>query len=387
MSVQASKRNNTERKGGEKALSSDEMRSQTINPSMPERRILMIGKNRAVRVLVVCTVFVLFIAPTALSASNELTVALYGGSFMDMTKTCYISAFEKKHNVTVYTVIGNSTDNLAKLRAQRNNPMIDVAYMDWSVALQAKNEGLIDKLNPEEIPNMSQLYEKAIEKDGYFVAQLFACTGLAYNTKFVPQAPTSWKDLWDPKYSGKIALCDITGTAGYQTLLMAGKINGGDIRNLDPGFEAIKKLRDSVVTFYTHADQLVSLLERGEVWIAPWYHDRTAFAQKKGVPVAFSFPKEGTVAILPALTIVKDCKNRELAAKYINAILQAEGQKCFAENMFEGPVNKTVELGPELAKKMPYGEGQIEAMYVPDYQYVSEHRGEWTERWNKEIAK
>ena len=338
-------------------------------------------------ILLIFLVHFLLSPTAAVSESNEVNVAMYGGSFADMTKKCYIEPFEEQYKAKVNVVIGNSTDNLAKLRAQKNNPQIDVAYMDWSVALQAKNEGLIEKLNHEKIPNMSELYEKAIGKDGYLVAQLFACTGMAYNTQFVKEPPKSWKELWDAKYKGKIALCDITGTAGYQTLLMAARINGGDIRNLDPGFKAIEKLRDSIVTFYTHADQLVSLVERGEVWIAPWYHDRTAFAGQKGVPVAFAFPKEGTVAILPALTIVKGCKNKELAEKYVNIVLDADNQKCFSENMFEGPVNRRVRLDPDLAKKMPYGQDQIEAMYVPDYEYVSEHRGEWTERWNKEIAR
>ena len=323
----------------------------------------------------------------AAAAEKELTVALYGGSFQEQTVKCYIESFESKYGAKVNMAVGNSTDNLAKLRAQKSNPVIDVAYMDWSVAIQAKNEGLIEKLDFDKIPNIAQVYDKAIEKDHFFVAQLFACTGLAYNTEFVKSPPTSWQDLWDAKYKGKIALPDITGTSGYQTLLMAARINGGDIQNMGPGFEAIKKIRDDVVTFYTHADQVVSLLERGEVWIVPWYHDRTAFAQKKGVPVAFSFPKEGTVAILPALTIVKGAPNPELAAKFIDWILSAEGQKCFAANMFEGPVNKTVVLEPELARKMPYGPEQIDRMVVPDYEYTAAHRGEWTEKWNKEIAR
>jgi len=346
--------------------------------------------------LIIGIIFLLAWPLASLAAEKELTVALYGGSFQEQTVKCYIDGFEKKYGVKVNMVVGNSTGNLAKLRAQKSNPMIDVAYMDWSVAIQAKNEGLIEKLDFARIPNITQVYDKAIEKDHYFVAQLFACTGLAYNTDFVKSPPTSWHDLWDAKYKGKIALPDITGTSGYQTLLMAAKINGGDIQNLEPGFEAIKKLGDDLVTFYTHADQVISLIERGEVWIVPWYHDRTAFAQNKGVPVAFAFPKEGTVAILPALTIVKGGPNMELAEKFIDAILSAdlgyignpgEGQKCFATNMFEGPVNKTVVLDPELAKKMPYGPEQIDQMVVPDYAYTAVHRGAWTEKWNKEIAR
>ena len=51
-------------------------------------------------------------------------------------------------------------------------------------------------------------------------------------------APTSWADLWDPKFKGKLAMPDLTASGSYQVLVMAAKINGGDENNIDPGFEA-----------------------------------------------------------------------------------------------------------------------------------------------------
>ncbi len=320
-----------------------------------------------------------------LAASKELTVAAFGGSFAEMTKKCHIEPFEKKYGVKVNLVPGISSENVAKLRAQRNNPQIDVAYMDRSQGTLARNEGLLAKLDPNKIASLNQLYDKA-KFEGYMAAQLFAACGLVYNNKEVKDPPKAWADLWSPRFAGKIALPDISGTAGWMTMLMAARINGGDLKNMDPGFEAVKKLKKNVVTFYTHADQLVSLLERGEAVIAPWYHDRTAFSQKKGLPLSFVFPEEGAVAILPCVVIPKGAPNQELAEKYIDMVLSIEGQKCFAENMFEGAVNKEVELSDELAAKLPYGPKVIEAMVVPDYEYVGQKQGEWTEKFNKEIA-
>lgn len=345
-------------------------------------------KSTKIWVTVICAVAVLaaFSATGSWAETKEVTIAIYGGSFSEMTKKCYVKPFEEKYGVRVNIVHGISTENLARLRAQKNNPQIDVVYMDRSVAVQARDEGLLEKLDPTKIPNLSQLYDKARFEDGYMVAQLFAACGLVYSTEHVKVAPKSWSDLWDPRFKGKVALPDITGTAGWMTLLMAARINGGDMNNIEPGFDAIKKLRKDVVTFYTHADQLVSLLERGEAWVAPWYHDRAAFTQKKGIPVAFSFPEEGAVGIFPCVALVKGGPNTAAGEKFINELISATGQKCFAENMFEGPVNKEVILAPELAAKMPYGQDQIEAMVVPDFELAGKYRGEWTERWNKEIS-
>jgi hypothetical protein len=67
-------------------------------------------------------------------------------------------------------------------------------------------------------------------------------------------------------------------------------------------------------------------------------------------------------------------------------ILSPEFQTCFAERQFAGPTNRTVELPPEIAQFVPYRES-VEAMYFPDTEYVARHLPEWTDRWNREIAR
>ena len=344
------------------------------------RRALLLG-------FIICTAVHLTPPIAGQCASNELTVAVHGGTFAETMKKCYIEPFEKRYNAKVNVVIGASTDQLAKLRAQKNDPQLDIPYMDWDVAVQAKAEGLIEKLDQSKIPNISQVYNILLDKDGYILGHFFSATILAYNTNFVKEAPRSWKDLWDPKYKGKIALSDITGTAGYHSLLMINKAFGGDITNLAPAFDALKKLKGGIVTFFHHPDMLISLVQRGEVWIATWYADRTGAAQRIGVPIAFSIPKEGAAGIRGSLSITKGSKNRDLAEKYINMALTPECQACLAENSSLGPANKNVKLSPEIAKKVVYGPEQIDSLYFPDAQYVSEHRAEWSERWNKEITK
>ena len=38
----------------------------------------------------------------------------------------------------------------------------------------------------------------------------------------------------------------------------------------------------------------------------------------------------------------------ELARRNVDVLLSPEAQKCFAENQYAGPTNRTVELGPEI---------------------------------------
>lgn len=322
----------------------------------------------------------------ATTKPRELVVAIYGGTFVENSRKAAIDSFEKAYNVKVRTELGISTENLAKLRAQKGNPQIDVAYMDWAVALQAKSEGLIDTLDENKIPNMKKVYPIGRDPDNKMVALLFAALGIAYNPKLVQTPPTSWTDLARPEFKGKLSMPDITSTAGYYTLLAYAKLNGGSETNINPGFDALKKIAPNVLTYWNQADQLKSLFEREEVVIAPAFHDRTGVLQKGGLSIAFTFPKEGAVVIRPTLTIVKGTKNKDLAEKFVNHVLDAKVQEQFSKLQFEGPSNMDAKLPPELAEKVPYGRERIQKMIVPNDAVIAEQLSAWTDRWNREIT-
>ena len=74
-------------------------------------------------------------------AQQKLTVAAYGGVWDSHLREKVFPDFEKKHNVKIDYVAGNSTDTLAKLQAQKSNQAIDVAIMDISIAAIGNTEG------------------------------------------------------------------------------------------------------------------------------------------------------------------------------------------------------------------------------------------------------
>ena len=71
------------------------------------------------------------------TAQQKLVVAGYGGSFEDIMRKDIFPAFEKKHNVKIDFVAGNSTNTVARLQAQKGNQEIDVAIVDDGPMYQA----------------------------------------------------------------------------------------------------------------------------------------------------------------------------------------------------------------------------------------------------------
>lgn len=331
---------------------------------------------------------VALLASPALIASvdaEQLVVATFGGSFAEDTKTCHIGAFEKTTGATVVLAFGSSVDTAAKIRATAGNPEIDVAYMDSSIAAQIHGEGLLEKLPFEDLRNHGDVASQAFNDQSTYATFMTGATVIAYNPKLVNK-PTSWKDLFDPEHAGKIALGDITGTSGLHFLLAVNRMNGGSLDNQDAGMDAIKGLMPNVTMLYTQADQLVSLFEREEIVMAPWYPDRAGSAADAGVSVAVAYPKEGAVGIQPTVSVPKGSKNVDLAMKYIDILLSAEGQACFAEKKYAGPVNTNVKLSDKVKSIVPFGE-TYENLWYPDTDAVARMRPEWTERWQREVAR
>jgi putative spermidine/putrescine transport system substrate-binding protein len=217
-------------------------------------------------------------------------------------------------------------------------------------------------------------------------APFFQVVGLTYNPDTIKTPPTSWADLWKPEWKGKLAIPDISGTSGQQFLMAAARLNGGSVENIDPGFEAIKKLKPNIQMMYTQPDQIIPLFERGDIALAVWYTDRTGAAALKGVPVAAAYPSEGAIGIVPTVSVPKGSQKRELAQKYIAVLLAPEGQLCFGQSQFAGPTNKKVQLPADLAKLVPYGP-LVQRMFFPDTDLVAKKFPEWSERWGREIAR
>jgi putative spermidine/putrescine transport system substrate-binding protein len=318
--------------------------------------------------------------------AEELVVGSFGGSFADNVKACHVAAFEKATGATVSLKLGNSSQFAAAIRATAGKPDMDIVYIDNSLAAQTQGEKLNEIIDRKKLKNAGDIIASAWGKDDAYVVAMVSATALVYNPKLVKTPPTSWLDLADPTYAGKYAIGDISGTSGLHYLLALNKLKGGTLENIDPGIEAIKPIAKGSAVLYTQADQLLSLFEREEIAIAPWYPDRAGVAIDKGLSLAVAYPKEGAVGILPAVIIPKGTAKSELAHKFLDQILSAEGQGCFSERAYIGAVNTKVKLSDKLQKIVPNGESLEKAWFI-DPEIIAKNSANWTRRWQREVAR
>ena len=145
-------------------------------------------------------------AGSAFAQSKTLYVGMNGGNFEKTFTQAVFPDFEKANDVKVVVVPGTSSDILAKATAAKDKPQMHIMFLDDGVMVRAIGAGLCEKLKPG--PELADLTPGARMKDDMAVGIDLGMTGIGYNKKLFDEkgwpAPTSWMDLADPKYKGKV---------------------------------------------------------------------------------------------------------------------------------------------------------------------------------------
>jgi putative spermidine/putrescine transport system substrate-binding protein len=166
---------------------------------------------------------------------------------------------------------------------------------------------------------------------------------------------------------------------------MLAQANGGDLKNMDPGFAKMKEVAENVVNFDTTAD-LSKYFQQGEAWVGVWTNsEANAFSTTTKFPLDFVYPKEGSPALMTTANVVKGAPHQKLAEALLNYMIGEQAQTDIAQKLGFGPVNELVKLSPEAAAKVTYGPEAANRLVQMDWGTINTSRPSWTDRWNREI--
>jgi putative spermidine/putrescine transport system substrate-binding protein len=322
-------------------------------------------------------------------AQDTLYFAGYSGDFQKTFETIIIPDFEKANDVKVVYVPGSSSENLAKLQAQRANQQIDVALFDDGPMHYAVQFGLCADLQSS--PVYDDVYEIAgpSKFQGKAVGVGLVATGLAYNKDTFAKngwpAPTSWNDIADTKYVKRVVSNPISGTFGLNTLIMFARMNGGNEQNIDPGFNVIReKVAPNLLAWTSSNAQLAQMFQSHDVDLAVWGSNRVEALRKTGFPVGFIYPKEGTPAIIASACAIQKSGGSPKAQALIQYLASPTVQAKFAIEGF-GPVNRMAKLDGEVSAELPYGDKKLSQLVPVDWDTVNKKRADWTKQWSRTV--
>ncbi|MGG4492936.1 ABC transporter substrate-binding protein [Brevibacillus reuszeri] len=266
-------------------------------------------------------------APTTEAAkpkSDKLTVYVAGpGKMAAKIK----EDFEAKTGVKVEQFDGTTGKILARLEAEKSNPVADVVILaSWPSGLALKEQGLTQSY--EGAQNVDKLYDTWVDKEKHLFGYSASALGITYNTKLVSKPPVEWADLAKPEWKGVVNIPD-PSLSGSALDFISGYLN----ENGDGGWTLFKSLKANNVAMAGANKEALDPVITGAKSVVMAGVDYMAYeAMAKGEHINIMYPESGTVINPRPAMIMKDAKNLENAKLFMDYLLSDEAQKVVAAN-------------------------------------------------------
>jgi spermidine/putrescine transport system substrate-binding protein len=234
-----------------------------------------------------------------------------------------------------FAVFGDQDEALLKVR---NGFKADVVYPQSYTIRRWYDAGILEPIDTGLISNWNDIFPNLRDMPGVTIDGNVTCvpadwglSSIAVRTDLVPEAENpdndSWSLLWSEKYAGKLAaldsMADAVGAAALYKGVDAYRMSAADIETVRAALEVQRPM----LRFYSNdPTTLQQALASGEIVAANTWNDTYVSLKGQGLPIRYMRPKEGTMAWVGVLSIVKGTPHRELAHALIDAYLSPEAR-------------------------------------------------------------
>ncbi len=298
-----------------------------------------------------------------------------------------LSMFEEETGIVVTEDNFSSNEELlAKLQGGATGYAL-IVPSDYTVSIM-KEEGLLAKLNQDNIPNLSNLSEqfRNVPYDPgneYCVPYQWGTTGIGYLSSKVEE-PTSWAVLFDPDpdapYFGRATMLDDVRESFAAALIYLGyDPNTTNEAELQEAKELLIKAKSALAGY--DSDTYEDLLASEENLLAHGWNGDFLFVVEDNPDIAYTIPQEGGVIWVDNICIPSSAtpEQKEAAEKFINFLLKPDVGALLSEWNYYASPNAAAEdiLGeeflsdpsvyppPDVLSRLHYLEpvGEFEAVY------------------------
>lgn len=313
---------------------------------------------------------------------DELVVGIWGGAQEQIVRQHVEPHLVEKYGCTVSYVLGGTGDRRARAYAERGRPSFDVLYLNVYESRQAVADGVTQAPTPA-VENFENLYPIA-RVGGYGVA-FNPCTIVYDRTK--ASAPiTSWQDMWNEEWRGRIAWPDGLGAQGISALMMTARAWGGTERDFDLVIEKVRELRPFAAIQSSQA-QLFEMFDQGICDLSVEFGSFTrVYAESRNPNIEIANPDEGQALAMNVACIPVGTRNQRLAEEWINLHLSEDCMMAYARDLYYSPTVSNLDIPDDLAEKLVIGEEGVAGLVDFDWDHINANRTAWQSRWNREIA-
>ncbi|MBQ3183019.1 MAG: extracellular solute-binding protein [Clostridia bacterium] len=240
-----------------------------------------------------------------------------------------IAEFEKLTGINVnYTTFASNEELYAKLKS--GGFTYDVIIPSDYMAGRLINEGMVQKLNFENIPNIQWIDERFLGSafdvnNEYTVPYTWGYVGIIYNKTLVDPEDdvNTWDILWDEKYAKNILMFNNSRDAFAIAQFKNGfSVNTADERELEIAADTLREQKPLVQSYVM--DEIFDKMGGGEAALAPYYAGDAVTMMADNPDLAFAIPREGYNYFIDSMCIPTTATHKEAAEMFINFMCETE---------------------------------------------------------------
>ena len=319
-----------------------------LGPSPPNRRSILPARTCAIAKRVFRRVHLSSLAPgvalvffaltvcgfPAFAQQNVLRVLAWPGyADNDVVKT-----FETRFNARVEVTFVDSDEALWDKMHAGGQPRFDVLAANTAEIHRYAQENLLTPLDPDVLPNTQRQLPRfralssinGLTANGrvYAIPFTYSSMGLIYDRKQIPVAPRSMKELWNPRYQGKVLDFNSAQHNFSFAALALGyphpfQLTDAQMRKIA---RKLVDLRRNLLTYYTLPEEATAFFiqHKAALMFGNYGTQQLALLRKAGADVGYVIPEEGALAWLDCWAMTRTATNRPLALAWINYMLEPD---------------------------------------------------------------
>ncbi len=291
---------------------------------------------------------------TADSASNAREVNVYNwGEYIapgDDGGMNVIAEFEKRYGIKVNYTNFETNEELYNVLKNSNSSYDVIIPSDYMVA-RLREEGMLEKLNFDNIPNYKNIDERFLNQDfdpdsEYSVPYSWGFIAMVYNKAMIPEGElTGFHDMWNPKYENGVLMFNNSRDAMAIAMQLCDP-------PIDPGAksfseEDISRATDKLIELKECGalkkyvmDQVFTEMEGSQAAIAAYYAGDISTMMDNNEDLDYVIPEEGSNLFIDSMCIPTCCKHKENAELFINFMCEPEIAAENAAYIYYGTPNK-----------------------------------------------
>jgi putative spermidine/putrescine transport system substrate-binding protein len=322
---------------------------------------------------------------------ERLTLFVWSGLSLPVVAHEVADFYAKSHpGVTIEVLEGQNFEVYPKMVSARklspDQPLVHLGYSNTQFTYQGDVDNLWESIDPANVPNMKTILPQYQRPGNRGIGFAVAPIGLMYNSRLVKDPPTSWTDLWNPRFKGRVTSLKYAWYANG--LVIAARLNGGSEKNIDPGFKIWSEHADQFVAFANSNVDTRDLIVRGDAWITAMFGGNAEQWKREGAPVEFVIPKEGSIAFPLFLVVVKGVTppQKKIAEDLINTMLSERWLARWAALTYYVPTTIKNIAPPSLRGLRIYDAQEVGRAIQFDWATMAANEIAWRERWDKEVV-